>query len=245
MTDTDLSLRALHRGEVVLLSPVGRLDLSTYVRMRDGLLKHVAEQPHAVIVVLGPDLELGSDPLASVFAAVWMRCCRWPGVPLLLVATTARHRDLLQRTGLSRFVPCHDRLDTALAAATSPPRRQRNEMQVPEDADACHLARDFARRTCLKWNLREASPRAVLLTGELVEITRSHTNAPLVLRIERFPDQLTVAVRHTGPSPRGAARRLDLTRIHRLSTACGNTPTLDEGRVLWAAIALDKQGAAP
>ncbi|QFZ19166.1 STAS domain-containing protein [Saccharothrix syringae] len=239
MTDTGLSLRAMNHGDVVLLSPTGRLDLSTYVSMRDGLLKHVAEQPRAVIVVLGPALELGSDPLASVFAAVWMRCCRWPCVPLLLVATTARHRAMLARTGLSRFVPCHDRLDAALEATTSPTWRQRNEMQVPADTDAPHLARDFARRTCTRWGLREVCPRAVLLAGELVDITQAHTSATLVLRIERFPDQLTVAVRHTGPSPRGAARRLDLTRIHRLSTACGNTPTLDEGRVLWAAIALD------
>ncbi|GAA1305500.1 STAS domain-containing protein [Saccharothrix xinjiangensis] len=236
--DTDLSLRAVTRGDVVLLSPVGRLDLSTYVGMRDGLLKHVAEQPHAVVVVLGPDLELGSDPLAAVFAAVWMRCCRWPGVPLMLVATTERHRRMLGRTGLSRFVPCHDRLDAALAVATTPARRHRNEMQLPPDTDAPHLARDFARRTCLKWNLRHAGPRAVLLAGELVEITRAHAGSTLVLRIERFPDQLTVAVRHTGPSPRAAGRRLDLTRIRRLSTACGNTPTLDEGRVLWAAIGI-------
>ncbi|MFT7841663.1 STAS domain-containing protein [Saccharothrix sp. BKS2] len=237
-TDTDLSLRAVTRGDVVLLSPVGRLDLSTYVGMRDGLLKHVAEQPHAVVVVLGPDLELGSDPLASVFAAVWMRCCRWPGVPLLLVATAERHRRMLERTGLARFVPCHERLDTALAVATAPTRRHRNEMQLPADTDAPHLARDFARRTCLKWDLRQASPRTVLLAGELVDITRAHTSSALVLRIERFPDQLTVAVRHAGPSPRGAPHRLDLTRVHRLSTACGNTPTLDEGRVVWAAITL-------
>lgn len=238
---TGLDLRARARGEVVLVSPAGRLDLSTYVGLRDGLLKHVAEQPAAVVVVLGPALEVGSDTLAGVFGAVWLRCCRWPGVPLMLVATTDKHRRLLSRTGLRRFLPCHDRLSTALAAVGVPAPRRRDHAVLPGDVDASDLARDFTRRTCQSWGgLHEVTARAVLLSAELVVIAGrlADRSATLELRVERTAQQLTLAVRYTSAPEARRTREPDLTRLHRLATACGRTPTLGRGDIVWAALAL-------
>ncbi|MEJ2856092.1 MULTISPECIES: STAS domain-containing protein [unclassified Saccharothrix] len=236
-----LDLRARARGEVMLLSPAGRLDLTTYVGLRDGLLKHVAEQPAAVVVVLGPALEVGSDTLAGVFGAVWLRCCRWPGVPVVLVATTDRHRRLISRTGLHRFLPCHDRLSTALASIGVPPPRRRDQAVLPADIDASDLARDFTRRTCQTWGgLHEVTARAVLLSAELVVIARRLAGraTTVELRVERTVRQLTLAVRYTDAKPGRRTRGPDLTRLHRLATACGCTPTLDRGDIVWAAVAL-------
>ncbi|CAL9377348.1 hypothetical protein SUDANB95_00984 [Actinosynnema sp. ALI-1.44] len=240
-TAARLDLRARARGEVTLLSPSGRLDLSTYAVLRDGLLKHVAEQPVAVVVVLGPALEIGSDTLAGVFGAVWLRSCRWPGVPVVLVATTDRHRRLLSRTGLRRFLPCHDRLSTALAEVGTPPPRRRDQAVLPTDTDASDLARDFTRRTCQSWGgLHEVTARAVLLAAELVVVARrlSGRATTLELRVERTPRQLTVAVRYTSAQPAHPSRAPDMTRVHRLATACGSTPTLGRGDIVWAAVAL-------
>lgn len=63
-----MTLRAVGHGTVVVLTPAGRLDLSTYEEFHDGNLRQVAEQPSGGVVVLGAGFELGSDPLTRVFA---------------------------------------------------------------------------------------------------------------------------------------------------------------------------------
>jgi hypothetical protein len=162
-------------------------------------------------------------------------------VPVVLVATTDRHRRLLSRTGLRRFLPCHDRLSTALADVGVPPPRRRDEAVLPADTDAADLARDFTRRTCRTWGgLHEVTARAVLLSAELVTIAgrRAGRGAPLELRVERTALQLTLAVRYPDAKPNRGTRGPALTRLHRLATACGYTPTLGRGDIVWAAVAL-------
>ncbi|MGM1062248.1 hypothetical protein [Saccharothrix sp. Mg75] len=237
-----LSLSARSHGDAVLLSPTGRLDLSTYARLRDGLLKHLVDQPRAVVVGLGPELDIGSDSLTSVFVSVWTRSRPWSDTPLLLVATTAGHRSTLARNGVPRFLPCFDRLTAALDAVENPPPRQRDQAQLPLDADTEHLARDFTRRTCHRWRgLHDITPRAVLLAGELTGLARSTaaSGTTLVLLLERRPAHLSITVRCVGATSTHPVTAPDLTRAQRLSTAHGTVRTPD-GAVIWATIGLDR-----
>ncbi|WP_309115849.1 STAS domain-containing protein [Saccharothrix sp.] len=227
----------MEHGTVVVLTPAGRLDLSTYGEFRDGILRQIAEQPSAVVIVLGQGFELGSDPLTRVFATVWLRTRRWSGTPLILVAATGPHRLMIVRTGLSRFLPCFDRLEAALATTATPPGHRREEAQLPPGVDAPHLARDFIRHTCTAWDLRPQTPRAVVVGNHLVENVLGTTDASLTVRLDLVPDRLTIAVRHRGP-PLGPGAPPDLTGVLRLATGCGHIPTVDGGIVLWALIAL-------
>ncbi|MGM1058966.1 hypothetical protein [Saccharothrix sp. Mg75] len=242
---SELSLPVRSHHDVVLLCPAGRLDLSTYARLRDGLLKHMIEQPQALIVVLGPGFEIGSGSMTSVFVSVWTRCQSWSSTPLLLAATTAGHRRMLARNGIPRFLPCHDGVPAALDAVGDPPPRQRDQALLPLDTDTDHLARDFTRRTCRAWEgLHEVTPSTALLAGELAGLARS-TAIPgtvLILLLERRPEHLAVAVRYFGAARPATAP--DLTRTRRLSTASGTVHTPD-GHVLWATVSLNRPPRRP
>ncbi|MEU7526928.1 hypothetical protein AB0A74_14450 [Saccharothrix sp. NPDC042600] len=228
-----LTLRAADYGGTVVLSLIGRLDLSTYPVLRDGLVGYLAEQPTAVVVVLGPGFELGSDPLAATFALVRERCRTWPRVPLAVVATVEPHRRMLRRTDLRRFVPCFDSVAEALAARA--PERERAAVRLTGD-DLPYRAGDVTRRTCTAWGgLHGATPRAVLLAIELTGVARALGEPTPLLRIERFPDQLTISVRHTRTPPTPEPLP---TRVHRLGAACGRTPLPGGGEVVWAVITL-------
>ncbi|GAA3463463.1 hypothetical protein GCM10018963_54760 [Saccharothrix longispora] len=80
--------------------PVGRFDLSTCARLRDELPKHMVEQPRAVIVDPGSDLEIGSDSLTSLSSRRGRVAAPGRTPPLLLVAATAGHRRMLARNGI-------------------------------------------------------------------------------------------------------------------------------------------------
>jgi hypothetical protein len=237
-----LSLLDLHverDGDWVVLVPVGRLDLSTYPRLRDDLLKHAAEQPSVLIVDLGPGFGIGTPTVASVFATVWMRVSAWPCLPFMLVASPV-HRRVLASQGICRFVPCFHDLDAAVAAAARAPERLRDEVQLPAAATAAYLARDFTRQACGRWTTPEITAQAVLLTSELVENTLKHTDSAPTLRLELFPTQLTVAVRDDHPDLVHRARGDGLTIVDRLSAAWGSYPTLSGGKVVWASIAVPR-----
>lgn len=88
----------------LVVSPVGRLDVSTYPQLRDALLKLAAEVPRALVVDLdGVEAELVTS--LSVFPTVWMRVSSWPDIPLLLVSGCDPVASLLQASAVPRFVP--------------------------------------------------------------------------------------------------------------------------------------------
>ncbi|CAL9503160.1 hypothetical protein SUDANB95_03454 [Actinosynnema sp. ALI-1.44] len=233
---TGSRLKATPHGDAIVVSPHGRLDPSTYTALREELLKHVAEGPSAVIVVLGPDLDVVSDPLTSVFATVWLRTSPWSGTPLILVATTGGQRRLVVRTGLSRFLPCYDRLDAALDATDALPERRRDEARLTADADAPRLAQDFTRRACAAWRLPDVAPHAVPVAGHLARTMPRAAGVTLVVTAELFPSRLTLATRHRGGPPRRATTHPDLARVRRLTVACGSLPTFGDGPLLWASL---------
>ncbi|MGM1063468.1 hypothetical protein [Saccharothrix sp. Mg75] len=237
-----LRLKSARIGDAVLVRPVGRLDLSTYAHLRDGLLKHAADQPAALLVVLDEDFEIGSDPLATVFATTWMRVARWPAVPFVLVARERVHREVLTRTGVARFVPYHEGLDRALAAVRQLPLRHRDEIQLPAAPLARVLARSFVRERCGAWHLPRLTTSAVALADELVANALLHTDSAPVLRIDLFPRRLTVAVHDTSPvlppAPGPGAGARGLAVVEALSTAWGSNHTLDGGKVVWASLAV-------
>jgi anti-anti-sigma regulatory factor len=219
---------------IVLVSPEGRLDLSTYVQLRDGLLKHAAEQPSAVVVELTDAFEIGSDSLASVFSTVWLRIAPWSGVRMMLVPLTTRHQRMLARTGVGRFVPTYS---SGAEARSSPVDRCRAEVQLHRDNAAANTARMFVLRECDRWDVKAATVSIVLIAGELVENALKHTDSAPTLRVERFPRHLTVAVRDgepmgDGPPARGTAL------LGRLANAWGHSTTLDGGKLVWATVSI-------
>lgn len=227
-----MELLTRHEDDTVLVSPTGRLDLSTYVELRDGLLKQAAEQPSALVVELTDAFEIGSDTLASVFATVCMRIAPWSGVRLMLVPTTRRHRAMLERTGVARFVHTHR---SVTDARQQPLRRCRDEVQLPHDPTAANLARQFVLRACGRWHVAEQTVSAVLIAGELVENAVKHTASPPTLRVEHFGTHLVLTVRDGEPWQMTRPGR-GTALLERLATTWGRAGTLDGGKLVWAAL---------
>lgn len=205
----------------LVVSPVGRLDVSTYPQLRDALLKLAAEVPRALVVDLdGVEAELVTS--LSVFPTVWMRASSWPGIPLLLVSGCDPVASLLQASAVPRFVPTHPSVAEALAAVSDPPRRRRAELELPCDPMSSRWARGWLRDIYAEWDLG-APDVAVLVASELVENATWHACSPSVLRLELRPAECPSRCPTTTPGRRCWCRSPRRCRA-------GGSPALRPGR---------------
>jgi hypothetical protein len=240
MTTSALVLNPYHLGDVTVVRPTGRLDLSTYPTLRDGLLKIAVDEPVGLVVQLGDAFEFGSDGLASVFSSVWMRISEWPGVPLVVAAESASHRATMVASGVHRFVRHFATLPDAVVALGSPPPRRRDLLELPPALIASRLSRRFVKDTCERWSAADVVDDALVVTSELVENAVRHTASGPRLRLELRPGQLSIAVRDSDPTP-PALREPDdrgghgLPLVAAVSRVWGTAPSAD-GKVVWAVL---------
>jgi anti-anti-sigma factor len=185
--------------DVTVVAPVGVLDLSTYARLRDILLKCAMEVPRAVVVDLVA-LRAVPGPTLALFAAVAMRVADWPDVPIVLVAADPEYRARLRRQGVDRYLTIHADLDSALGAPREvrPRRRAAFDLGTPEEAAL--RARRVVREVCPQWG---CSPRliedALVVANALVDNAVRHARGNPAMRLELRHGRLTVAVYDDGP----------------------------------------------
>ncbi|GAA1305736.1 ATP-binding protein [Saccharothrix xinjiangensis] len=225
----------------LLVRPSGVLDVANYASLRNTLLKCAVEQPRAVVVDLA-DLEVRGEYLLSVFAAVWLRTCDWPSVPLLLAGPV---EQLPRVTALRRYVTVHDTVDEALAHVGRPAPRRRAHRVLPSATGSPRAARAFVREVCVDWSVPEAVKHtAVQVASELVTNTVLHTMSEARLRLELRGAGLTVAVADDDPAaavlrdPGGAPQRgAGLLLVAQLARTWGCVPDPVNGRkVVWAVL---------
>ncbi|MFD4638147.1 ATP-binding protein [Lentzea sp. NPDC058436] len=240
---TDISVQTTELAGVVVATPVGRLDLSSYPSLRDELLKQATEAPAAVVVRLGPDFETASRAMLAVFTTVWMRISQWPGVPVVLVAETDKHRHELRRSGVSRHVDTAPDLESALERAGQPPPRRYRRLSLPNSLVAALLAREEVRDACEEWSLPLQLDDALLVVTELVENAVRHARTESVLRVELRPAGLSIAVRDGDPEPPvltasrpGAPGHRGLELVDERCAAWGSRPSFDGGKIVWAVL---------
>ncbi|WP_146231874.1 ATP-binding protein [Lentzea atacamensis] len=229
---------------VVVATPCGRLDLSGYPSLRDGLLKLAAASPAALVVRLGTGFEVPSTAMLAVFSTVRMQISRWPDIPLIVAAETDVHRRQLARSGVARFVSTVPDVASALDVAAEPPPRRLHRVPLPNSPTAPMIAREFVRDVCEQWQLPALRNDALLVVSELVENAVRHARSEPDLQVELRPCTLSIAVRDDDPTPAvqtealpdvGGHRGLEL--VDRLSLRWGNTPSSDGGKIVWAVLA--------
>lgn len=243
---TGISVETTELNGVVVATLVGRLDLASYASLRDGLLKQAAGTPAALVVRLGPDFVAASRAMLSVFTTVWMRVSQWPDIPVVLVAETDLHRHDLRRGGVSRHVATAHDLASALDRAALPPPRRYRRMSLPNSLVAALVAREEVRNACEEWQVPALLDDALVVVTELVENAVRHAGSePLLLRIELHPSGLSLAVRDGAAAPPvlttsrpGVPGHRGMEMIEKLCAAWGATPSLDGGKIVWAALGL-------
>lgn len=192
--------------------------------LRERLLRAAAGEPAAVLANVSA---LAKAP-SALLRAVTTELAHWPGVPLLTVDS------------LGRLPGAHTTIAAAAAAVGAPQPRRSARRQLPNTRKCEQAGRTFVRECCRDWEIDEDRVAdAVLVANELIENTIRHTYYPPDVRMGLRRDELTVAVGDgdpTTPHTTGSTAVHGLTIVRRLCRAWGTAPTLDGGKVVWAAL---------
>ncbi|MEV8376714.1 ATP-binding protein [Kribbella sp. NPDC056861] len=237
-------------GEAVVVTPTGLLDVSTAPQLRTFLLKQLAEQPAAVIVML-QDLVLAKAYTLSVFTAVARQTSAWSGIPLILVTGRQHDRQVqLHSTVVAQFIPVFDDLASALVSMNSPPARQLTRLRLAPEPGSSAAARRYVSATCQLWRCEDALEDAVAIVSELVANVVQHAGTDAVLRLEFRRQLLTVAVSDGNaklpvlrPLTDSAECGRGLGIVAGLATAWGANPTSSGGKIVWATIRVSSPDA--
>jgi anti-sigma regulatory factor (Ser/Thr protein kinase) len=239
MSPNSPELRVDLAAGAVIVRPEGLLDLTTYEAFRDDLLRWALTEPAALVVVLDDGFRLATPALASVFGTVATRVAHWPGVPVLLVATTGQHHRALADSGRSHY----KQLEAALTAIGTRAPRRSDQTSLPGSTNSAFLARRFVREACHRWHVDHLRDDAVLVASELVENAVEHAHSAPTLRLELTGRRLAIAVRDELSTP-PRAREADtpvpggrgIPLIDDVSLVWGHSPWPSGGKVVWAVL---------
>ncbi|RAS62273.1 anti-sigma regulatory factor (Ser/Thr protein kinase) [Lentzea atacamensis] len=242
-----MKIKTENLAGVVVATPEGRLDLASYVSLRDGILKVAADAPLALVIRLGAGFEAPSRTMLSVFTTVCMKVSQWPDIPVVILAETREHRDELCTSGVTRFVRTAPDLEGALKAVEQPPQRRFRRIPLPCSPTAPTMARAAVREACELWGLGRLTDDAVLVVSELVENAVRHARSESVLRVELRPTGLSLAVRDNDPAPPllespgpDVPGHRGVLLVSRISVAWGWAPSSDGGKIVWAVLGLHR-----
>lgn len=224
-----------------LLTVRGELDSSTYLELRDAVIKAALEEPSAVLVDVNA-LTTPAESAWSVFTSARWHVSRWPDVPIILVCAGRAVSDALTRNGITRYVPVLPTVDAALQVTDDGPPRRRARTELPAATASLRHARQFTAERLTEWSRGELIPTATVLVDILVHNVLQHTDSTPVVVLEATGSRVTISVqdRSTHPAVRregrdGAADVSGLAVVAALSLAWGSTPMLG-GKAVWAAI---------
>lgn len=237
-------------GDVVVVRPVGLLDVSTYPQLRDDLLKLSAEVPAALVVDLSA-LAVDRVTTLSVFPTVWLRISSWPDIPMALAAPGDDLARLLRTSAVHRFVPVLPTVAAALAAVAVPAARRRAVTTLPAETSSAATTRRWACERLAHWDA-PVGDEAIFVVSELVTGPIGNPRcAEFTVRLELRPSGLSVAVYDDDPVRPTLAGRgpvvNELQVVDALSRAWGHGPGPGGGKVVWAVVPLPggPQGPLP
>src|SRR5215218_6135997 len=188
-----------HQGSVVL-TLAGRLDQAAAPELQRAILKHLAEQPPAIICDLGQVEAI--DPLcAGVFTSIRHPALDWPGTALMLCGARLPVADILRQQGMAAYLAMYLSLEQALAKVGTRLPWLREQLTLDPVPTAARDGRAFVREVCGRWGLQGLADPAALLASELVGLAVEHAGTAMELRVELHGSHLYVAVKDQDPDP--------------------------------------------
>jgi anti-anti-sigma factor len=231
---------------VAVLTVTGRLDATTYLLLRDTIVRAALDEPEAVIVDIG-GLEICSESALAVFSSARWQVSRWPEVPIVLVSDDAAVHRAMVRNGLARYVPVHPTVAAALSEPIRTPYRRRVHANLPAEPASLGRCRDLVADQLRAWSQDELIPVAKVVVTALVENVLAHTDSAPSVRVETNGATVTVAVEDTDrapptvPEPQvvgGSPTGLRIVRA--LCRTWGNSPT-PSGKTVWVTLGPENQ----
>jgi hypothetical protein len=235
-------------GTVSMLTVDGVLDSSTYLQLRDAVIKAALDEPQAVFVdVIG--LEVPAFSAWSVFTSARWHIKTWPDVPIVLVCGHAGRRRTIERSGVTRYIPVHATVEAALAAVTDGRHaRRRARTELPASLASLRRAREFVAEWLGEWSHAELIPVATVIVNVFVENVLQHTASEPMLILESDQKDVYISVQDENSTPaarhedpyRGGERVSGLAIVASVCRAWGSMPT-PSGKTVWAVIGPENQ----
>lgn len=229
---------------VALLAIDGVLDSSTYLKVRDSIIKAALDEPRAVLVDVN-SLDVPSPSAWSVFTSARWHVSAWPDVPVILICASPGGRADITRNGVTRYVPVHPDIESALHALGDDVRRARDRVstELPASLASLRKARELVAEWLAAWSQTKLIPVATVIANVFVENVLQHTDSAPVLRLETNGRTVTVAVHDESPRPAvrreearyGSDRVSGLAIVAAVCRVWGSTPTLS-GKAVWAVV---------
>jgi hypothetical protein len=229
-------------GEVRVLTLVGALNAATYAPIRDAIVKAALDEPDSVVIDV-TRLTVREDPAWAVFTSARWQIAEWPDVPLAMVCAHGQGRNAAQRNGITRYVPMHATLESALAELSADGLhryRRRSRALLPSHRSSVSRCRELTTQWLTEWARTDFIHVVSTVATELVEVVLADTDRNFSLRVETDGSTVSVAIQHVGivsPVRRKSARDnvsgLDLVAGN--SRAWGNYTTT-AGNTVWAVV---------
>jgi anti-anti-sigma regulatory factor len=223
---------------ITIVRLVGMLSIASVPRVRDTLLKCLADQPSTVVV----DLELvviQHVVALNVFAVAARHAAVWSGTQLILVSGPLDGRLKPRMRALGRFVRIYPTMTIALASTRRPPIRRLSVHVLAGAPAAAGAARRQVSQICDAWRCPALGEDAVAIADELVSHAVRGSRGDLILRLELRHGMLTVSVTSNQAGHVGSRASFDpLSRciVSRIATSWGSTPAMSGGTADWAVL---------
>ncbi|CAM3958197.1 hypothetical protein [Smaragdicoccus niigatensis] len=242
MSASDSLLRIDRRwllGGAVVLEPTGTLDSTSYLSLRDSIIKESVAEPRSIIVNVDR-LAVPAPSAWAVFTSARWHIATWPAVPLSIAASDPEVRLIISRNRIERYVPCFATVEDALGDSRRTPFRRRATVQLSNGVAGGVVGRTLIREALAMWDMEEFTAVCCIVGTHLIEMTAPITELSR-FRIEAGHDEVTVAidepsirVRVRPETPSGAE---PVSEVDFLTSMCASWGTLPDpfGRqVLWA-----------
>jgi anti-anti-sigma factor len=235
-------------GTVCVLTIDGVLDSTTYLDVRDAVIKAALDEPHAVLIDVDA-LDVPASTAWSVFTSARWYVSTWPDVPIVLVCSQPARRRTIELNSVTRYVPVHPTIDAALAALTDGRRaRRRARIELPASLASLRRAREFVAEWLGEWSHQALIAVATVVVNVFVENVLQHTASVPVLILESNGKAVTVSVQDDSSTPaarhedpyRGGERVSGLAIVASVCRAWGSTPT-PSGKTVWAVLGPENQ----
>jgi hypothetical protein len=243
-----LAVSADTTGTACLLAVDGVLDSSTYLQLRDAIIKAALDQPRAVLVNVDA-LDVPASSAWSVFTSARWYVSTWPDVPIIIVCAHAGRRSTIKCNGVTRYVPVHSTTEAAMAALTDGRRaRRRARTELPASLVALRMARKFVAEWLGAWSQSELIAVATVIVNVFVENVLQHTASAPVLVLESDGPVIAVSVQDGSSTPaarhedpyRGGDKVSGLAIVASVCRAWGSAPT-PSGKTVWAVVGPENQ----
>ncbi len=197
---SEMRISASAVADTRVLTVDGLLDATTYVSLRDAIVKAALDEPSAVIVDVN-GLTVRDDSAWAVFTSARWQVAEWLDIPIGLVCDADQGRNALHRNGITRYVPVYATVRSAIAqlAAHGLRRyRRRAAASLPAVQSSVHRSRDLVAQWLTAWSRTDFIHAVSVVASELVEVVLADAGSDLALRLETTGSTVAVAVQYAG-----------------------------------------------